>query len=126
MPFPISLDQESYEALVALARKGAENETEARLLEAFLVDLETRAGITRHTLWVQWQEMYQPLPPKTNFPHVWPPELRHRINLVSRPIARADVDAVLKEKARQPTNVLVTPDIAAIVGWTKVNQYFIR
>lgn len=126
MPFPIPLNQEQYEALVALARKGAENETEARLLESFLVDLETSAGITRHTLWVQWQELYQPLPPRTDFPKVYPPELRHRINLISRPIARADVDAVIKEKAKQPFNVLVTPDPAAVVGWTKVDDYFIR
>lgn len=126
MPFPIPLDQEHYEALVALARKGAKNEDEARHLEAYLIDLETSAGITRHTLWMQWQELNQPLPPGTNFPEKWPPELRHRINLLTRPIARADVDAVLKEKARQPFNVLVTPDPGAMVGWTKVDDYFIR
>lgn len=125
MSFPLSLDQEQYEALIALARKGATGD-DARRLDAFLQDLEAKNGIIRNTLWVQWQELNQPLPPGTNFPETWPPELRHRIDLISRPIARADVDAVLKEKARQPATVLVTTDPAALIGWTKVEDFFVR
>ena len=67
MSFPLSLDQEQYEALIALARKGATGD-DARRLDAFLQDLEAKNGIIRNTLWVQWQELNQPLPPGTNFP----------------------------------------------------------
>lgn len=126
MSFPLSLNQQEYEALVALARKGAATDDEARLLDAFLVDLETRAGITRHTLWVQWQERGEPLPPGTNFPESWPPKMRHRIDLLTRSIARVDVEEVLAAKTRNPVNVLVTPDPGALVGWTKLDNYFIR
>lgn len=125
MPFPIPLDQEQYSALVALARKGATTDGEARALEAFLVDLESAAGITRYTLWVQWQELNRPLPPGTNFPEKWPPELRRHIDLISRPIARADVDAVLEAHATNPIDVLVTPDPAGRIGWTKITDFFL-
>lgn len=125
MPFPLQLDQQSYEALIALARKGAAAPDEARRLDTFLISLEKANGIIRYGLWVQWQEQDQLLPPKARFPATWPPNMRFYIELISRPIARVDVDAVLKEQARKPTNVLVTKDPGAIVGWTPVDQYFI-
>lgn len=125
MPFPLQLDQQGYEALIALARKGASTPDEARRLDTFLVSLEKNNGINRYGLWVQWQEQDQPLPPTTRFPEVWPPNMRFFLELISRPIARVDVDAVLKQQARKPTNVLVTKDPGAIVGWTAVDQFFI-
>lgn len=125
MPFPLQLDQQMYEALVALARKGATTPNEQRGLDAFLRGIEKRSDVMRFGLWVQWQEQDQPLPPTTRFPSAWPPEMRYYIELISRPVARVDVNAVLKQRARRPTNILVTKDPGAMVGWTPVDQYFI-
>ena len=130
MPFPISLNQEEYEALVSLARKGITNADgqidveKSRQLETFLQGLEKQSGISRYALWVQWQNAREPLPPNTDFPEKWPPELRAYIALTSRPIARADVDKLLSARASNPVNVLVTKDPAALVGWTDVDAYF--
>lgn len=121
----ISLEQDQYEALVALARKGAVAPEGARALETFLIDLEKRSGVHRYLLWVQWQELGQPLPQGTDFPTQWPPEMRARIDLISRPVSRADVQAVLAAQALQPTNVLVTRDPGALVGWTQLDAFFL-
>lgn len=126
-----SLTQQQYEALIALAREGTKDadgnvvQDKALRLDAFLKSIEKDNGITRHALWVRWQETDSPLPPTTNFPEVWPPLLTHYIELISRPIARADVDAVVAAKARRPLTVMVTKDPAALVGWTTLDDYFL-
>lgn len=125
MPFPLQLPQQDYEALIALARKGAVAADEQRRLDNFLRRIEKDNGITRYALWVQWQEQDQPLPPAARFPEKWPPEMRFYLELISRPIARVDVEAVVKQKARKPTNILVTRDPGAIVGWATLDQFFI-
>lgn len=125
MGFPLQLDQQQYEALVALARNGATTPDLKRQLDSFLKALETSNNIVRHGLWVQWQEQDQPLPPKTRFPEKWPPELQFYLELISRPISRVDVEAVLAKKARRPTNIRVTKDPGAIVGWASLDQFFI-
>lgn len=131
MPFPISLSQQNYEALVALAREGTKNPDGtlnsdlSRKLESFLRFIEAGSDIDRHFLWVQWQEADQPLPPSAQFPDKWPPELRTSIELTTRPIAKADVDAVLAKKARTPMNVLVTKDPAGIIGWSQPEVFFL-
>lgn len=124
MSFPISISQEYYEALIALARAGAATPNDNRTLDSFLRQIETSNGITRSVLWIQWQEQGAPLPPKTEFPDKWPPELRYFLELVSRPINYQDVQAVLKKKASKPINILVTPDPGAQLGWTKIDDYF--
>lgn len=77
-----------------------------------LTDRERQRHHARYALWVQWQEQDQPLPPAARFPEKWPPETRFYLELISRPIARVDVEAVVKQKARKPTNILVTRDPA--------------
>jgi hypothetical protein len=130
MPFPISLIQTDYEALVEMARRGTFNpdgtinSTSSLALEAFLTSIEKAAGIQRYAVWVQWQEAGAPLPPNTNFPTVWPPEQRFYLALVSRPIAKDDVDKMLQSKAREPQNVLVTRDPTATVGWQDYATFF--
>lgn len=117
------LTQEQYSALVALARSGIP--VDGRLaLEEFLKDIEKSNGATRYLLWVQWQEADQPLPPTVQFPDKWPPELRKLIERIDRPIAKADVDAVLAANASKPVNVLVTKDPAGRVGWTQEAVFF--
>ncbi len=121
----VILDQEQYEALIFFARRGAGSDaTTLTRLEQFLRAIEKQNDIARSFLWVQWQELSAPLPPGTSFPTKWPPELRKAIELIGRPIARADVDAVIAQYASEPTSVLVTKDPAALVGWTKLEDYF--
>lgn len=124
MGFPISLSQEYYEALIALARLGAQTPDTNRTLDSFLRQIEQTNGIQRSILWIQWQEKNTPLPPQTAFPDVWPPELRYYLELVTRPITYQDVQEALKKKASQPINVLVTSDPGAQLGWTKLDDYF--
>jgi hypothetical protein len=130
MPFPLSLNQAEYETLVEYARQGTLNADgnviaeKALGLDAWLRYIEGKNDIHRYFVWVQWQEQDAPLPAGTVFPEKWPPELRAFIALTSRKISRADVYAVLEQRARQPTSVLVTNDPAAKVGWTEVDQYF--
>jgi hypothetical protein len=121
-----TLNQEEYEALIALAREGVQTDPQRiTRLEQFLRGIEKTNGITRSFLMVQWQELSAPLPPGTKFPEVWPPQLRKSIELISRPIAKADVDAVIEKYASEPTSILVTKDPAGLVGWTPIDQFFI-
>lgn len=121
-----TLTQEQYESLVHLARLGAATRGEGKQveLEQWLRLIEKENGVTRSFVLVQWQELDQPLPPGTDFPNKWPPELRQSIELVSRPVARADVDALLAQKARKPTAVLVTRDPEGLVGWKPLDAFF--
>ncbi len=126
-----TLTQEQYEALIALSREGTKladgtyDPEKSRQLDSFLKLIEKANGVTRSIVWVQWQETDAPLPPGTNFPEKWPPELRKKIELVTRPVARADVDALLSAHAKSPMAVLVTKDPAGILGYTPVDQFFI-
>lgn len=124
-PITLTLTLEQYSALAALARKGTTTPNETRVLETFLKDIETTNGVNRYVLLVQWQNMNGLLPPTTEFPAVWPPELRAKLERTDRPIAKADVLAVLAQQANNPTNILVTPDIGGLVGWSKLDDYFI-
>lgn len=121
-----TLEISEYEALISFAHKGALGDREATLnLEKFLRSIEERNGVTRDFIWVQWQEAGTELPPGTRFPEIWPPTLRQYIELVSRKIARVDVEAVLANHAIKPINVLVTRDPAAQVGWDSLDNVFI-
>lgn len=119
-----TLSQEDYEALISYARAGTKTPDESRVLDAFLKTIEAASGITRSFVWIQWQEQDQPLPPTTAFPEVWPPEMRYYFELLSRPVAKSDVVAILKLRARKPQNVLVTKDPGAVLGWTSIDAFF--
>ncbi|MFA5436185.1 MAG: hypothetical protein WC372_09130 [Candidatus Neomarinimicrobiota bacterium] len=125
-----TLSVEEYEALVALAREGTKDvngspiHDKAVVLNDFLVSLEKKAGIPRDLLWVQWQELDEPLPPGTRFPERWPPEKRILLEYVTRRISRVDVDEVLNANAKNPTSVLVTRDPGALYGWTELDAFF--
>jgi hypothetical protein len=121
-----TLSQQQYESLVALARAGATTTEKTRRLSEFLKQIETASGITRDFVWVQWQEMDQPLPPSVRFPETWPPDMRWYIELVTRLVSRADVDQVLATRASKPTNVLCTRDPAAVLGWTPIDNFFLQ
>lgn len=120
----INLSNEEYLSLVALARQGATTSDHKRALEAFLKNVDSKNGITRYKLLVQWQEQDSPLPPTTRFPDVWPPEMRATLERTDRAIAKADVEKVLEDRASKPTNVMVTRDMGGVVGWTKLEDYF--
>lgn len=126
----LELDQSEYESLIEYARKGTlnsdgtVNDDRAHALDAWLRMIEKKNGVTRHLLWVQWQEQDAPLPAGTNFPTKWPPEMRVPLVLVTRPITRSDVDSLLNTRSKNPTSVVVTSDPAALVGWTQLDVYF--
>jgi len=125
-----TLDQSQYEALIALAQEGTKlsdgsvDPEKSRQLNTFLKLIEKANGVTRSIVWVQWQELDSPLPPGTNFPDKWPPELRRKIELVTRPVARVDVDALLVAYARNPETVLCSRDPAGILGYTPLESFF--
>lgn len=128
----LTLTQEQYEALLSLAQQGtydadgAINQDRALVLDAALMAIEKANGLTRHSLWIQWQDPVAPLPPGVRFPETWPPELRYFLQFISRPISRGDVLSLVKSKTPKAVNILVTPDPAALVGWTPVNDYFVQ
>lgn len=119
----ITLTLEEYQALVYFVRASSDVEKK-RQIEAMLVEIERKNGVTRHMLVVQWQETGHALPPTVRFPDVWPPELRVVVERTDRPLCRADVDKVLETRARRPLNVMVTTDPAGALGWTPIDEYF--
>ena len=127
-----TLTQEQYEALISLAQAGTRrhdgcvDQQKAMVLDAFLKDLETTNGIVRSSLWMPWQDPKTPLPPRVSFPETWPPELRYFLQFISRPIAKTDVLAVVSQRTASAVNILVTPDPAALVGWTTIDDYFVQ
>ena len=128
----IKLTQEQYEALVALAQRGAVdpdgsmNQDRALSLDAFLKDIEKTNDIVRHSLWVRWQDPTAPLPPGVRFPKTWPPELQYFIQFITRPVAQRDVLKVVNDRTKNALNIMVTKDPAGLLGWTKVDDYFVQ
>ncbi len=123
----MNLTTEQYEALVTLARDGVSGDADrTRQLEVWLRQIEKGNGITRYAIRLRWLESKAPEPKVRDFPLKWPPELDAVMERTDRPISRADVEEYLKEKARQPVNVMVTKDLGGIAGWTKLEDFFIR
>lgn len=120
----VTLDQEQYLALVSLARAGSDTPAKRRVLDSFLKSIEEANQQKRYLLLVQWQELNAPLPPTADFPFVWPPELRATLERTDRPIASSDVMKVVNDRAKEPTNILVTRDPGGLVGWTKIEDFF--
>lgn len=129
MTFTFTLNQEEYEALVALARKGTYkpdgqiDQAQAYHLDQFLKNIEKNNGAARDGVWLQWQELEHPLPPGTNFPAVWPPEMRAYVEKVGELVTKTDLETVLSTKAVNPVSVLFTRDPGATYGWTPIDQY---
>lgn len=103
-----------------------------RELEAFLKNLEKQQDppIVRQFVGVRWTEAGEPLPPRTagaptRFPENWPPTLEGSVQLLGRPIARTDVDAMLQAQAKKPMDVMCTNDVGLRVGWTPIDQFFL-
>lgn len=121
----VTLDIEQYTALLTLARRGTTNPEQLRTLEAFLKDIDKKNNVTRFTLLIQWQELDSPLPPNAVFPETWPPEMRLIMERTDRPIAKTDVLTAVSKRAKNPSNIMVTRDVAGLVGWTKIDDFFI-
>jgi hypothetical protein len=122
-----TLDQEEYEALIALARAGTVSDpNKSRQLELWLRRIERQNDINRDLVVVLWQEMDAPLPTGTFFPTNWPPTLKRTVELTTRPVARVDIDKVLEAHAVNPTSVMCTKDPAGILGLTPIDQFFTR
>lgn len=128
----ITLTQEQYEALVSLAQQGTlasdgtTDQDKALTLSAFLADIERANNITRYSLWVRWQDPTAPLPPGVRFPTSWPPSLQYFIQLLTRPITYTDVTTLVASRTPNALNILVTKDPAGLVGWAKLDDYFVQ
>ena len=128
----IVLQQEQYEALLSLAQQGTRrpngtiDQQKALALDAALQDIEQSNGIKRYSLWIQWQDPTAPLPPGVRFPETWPPNLRYFLQLISRPICQNDVTTIVAQRTSNATNIMVTPDPAALLGWTPIAQFFVQ
>lgn len=122
----LTVTQEEYESLITLARAGATTADAQRQLDAWLKQIEKKNNIVRSILWVQWQEADTPLPPNTAFPEKWPPEMRYMIQLLTRPVSKLDVEAVLRQKARKPVTVMVSPDPGGVLGWIPLGDFFVQ
>jgi hypothetical protein len=120
----IQLSEEEYAALRGLAFAGVPTGDKTRQLAVFFRDIEKREGYSVYSILVRWQELNAPLPPGTNFPEVWPPVWESRVDVMGRPVALADVNAMLKAKATNPELVLVTTDLGGTAGWTKTADFF--
>ena len=121
----VTLTLEQYTALATLARAGCTNVDQSRSLEVFLRDIDKSNGVTRNVLLVQWQELDSPLPAGTRFPEKWPPEMRALLERTDRSISKSDVIDMVNAKAKNPHEIMVTRDVAGIVGWTKLEDFFI-
>lgn len=113
----ITMTRYQYEALLALAVQTSRSET-VQLRAA--IDAANEIG--RFTLWVRWQDVTGAVPNTTNQFTNWPPEQQALLEM-DRPIARHDVEDVLRDRAVNPTTVLVTVDPEGIVGWTQIDAH---
>jgi len=119
----IEMTLEQYEALSWYAREGTTGD-QRRAISTFLRGIEEANSITRHFLWVFWQEAGSALPPTAEFPSNWPPEYSLSIERLDRPVAKADVEEALSTRANKPVNIMVTTDPGAALGWQELDSYF--
>lgn len=113
----ITLSESQYEALVALSIEA--NESAGRALRT---EIDAANSITRYVLSVRWKDVGGKTPPNIELGKGWPPAQTRLIEM-KRPIARADVDEVLRQSAVNPAAVAVTPDPYGRVGWTYIDDY---
>jgi len=131
-PSSISLTLEQYEALISLARRSTVNpdnsidQQQANVLDAFLLEIEQDNDITRSSLFIRWQDPTAPLPPGIRFPETWPPSLQYFLQLLTRPIAKSDVIALVAARTSNAVNIMVTQDPAGLVGWSKLEDFFVN
>jgi len=102
------------------------NQSKAFVLDAALKDIERSNNITRYSLWCQWNNPNQPLPPGVRFPKTWPLDLRERIEFLSRPISKEDVLGLVAQRCPNAINILVTKDPGATLGWTEIDSFFVQ
>lgn len=134
MSVEITLNELEYSTLVGFARAGTYNADgtvdvkRAERLEVYLREYERKNEITRYFLGVRWQEATQsyslPAVGDQRFPRAWPPQMQSTIETINRPITEQDVETLLKNRATNPTTVLVTTDPALLAGWQALESYF--
>lgn len=113
----ITMTREQYEALSNLAI--GENTAVATPMR----DAIDRAnGIRRFYLNIRWEDVGGVPPPRIELGKGWPPAQTYLL-VLERRISRADVDQVLTQNTKNPTNVQVTPDRYGVVGWSLIADY---
>lgn len=120
----ITMTDEQYEQLVGLARRGMDANDGQRSLNDFLVTIEESNDIVRYLLWVRWQEVGQVHPVNKPFPDGWPPTQQVKIERLSTPVSRADVEVAVADRGVNPVGILVSEDPGGQLGWSTIDQYF--
>jgi hypothetical protein len=113
---PVTITSEQYSAL-----REAISSNDLEEAERILGIIDRDNGIVRYSLYIRWQNVGGNPRPVNQFLD-WPPAEQFLLQL-DRPIARADVDEVLRTQANNPASVLVTPDVNGVVGWTEIESY---
>lgn len=124
---PFTLTDEQYSVALTLSRAGAVSAEDKRKIQDFFSTIEKANNVTRYMLLVRWQNAGEKFAPGAgmNFPRVWPETNQFIMETFERPISKTDVLEMLKTRSNAPTNVMVTPDVAGLVGWTLLDAYFV-
>lgn len=117
----ITMTPGQYQALLHYAEAGAGEYDVVTEFEALRSSIDTANGVTRYVLVVRYQEVPQ-APAVIGRTEPYPAGMDIRIEQ-TRPITRADVDAVLLNKQTTSALVLVTPDPRGVVGWSELDAY---
>lgn len=119
MADPITLDRDDYEALRHLALLQAASQGSTARLQKMLQKIELAHGIERYAVWVRWVDAQNSgVYPKEDFPKQWPPQQETYVEVLGRPVARADILAALAAQgAGSPAQIFVTKDPNRLVGW---------
>ncbi len=117
----VSLSRAEYEVLLDFAYQRRTDVVELRALQK---RLDASNDIKRYLLNIRWYEVGGQPPSRIEIKENdgWPPR-QEFILRQDRPIAREDVDLLLREKARNPVSTTVTRDERGVVGWTELDVW---
>lgn len=117
----VSLSRSEYEVLLDFAFGRRTDVAELRALQK---RLDLANDIKRYLLNIRWYEIGGQPPSRIDIRENdgWPPR-QEFILRQDRPIARQDVDQVLRTQAQNPVTPTVTRDERGVVGWTELDVW---
>lgn len=84
--------------------------------------IDAANGIKRYALLLRWMETGGAAPTRIELGKGWPVSQQFLLKM-DRPIAREDVDNILRTQATRPVSVTVTPDVRGVLGWTELEVW---
>lgn len=117
----VTLTRVEYELLLDFAYSRRTDPTELRNLQK---RIDTENDIKRYLLNIRWYEVGGKPPSRIEIKENdgWPPR-QEFILRQDRPIAREDVDQVLRDRAANAVSPTVTRDERGVVGWTELEAW---